>query len=166
MLRLNTPYLSPPPLPPPAASQSLAPTTPGDHASASLLLAGTQAVRPVVISASHFLPHPASPSSPAVRELRKAVGCAHLLPQLAALGSDCHVYGHTHINGCSVLADPPEALTGQGQSLQRPAERRYVQFALEAAFDAGGGGGKLPGLMCIWDGRELTHREVDVLTGV
>ncbi|KAI8464673.1 MAG: hypothetical protein J3K34DRAFT_490958 [Monoraphidium minutum] len=166
MLRLNTPYLQPPP--PPAGGA--APPTHAAAAAASLACAApsSAAAAPggAVISTSHFLPHPGLPSSPYVRELRKAVGCAGLLRQLAAVGAAAHVYGHTHINGAARLADPPAAAGGGGGA------RLYVQYALEAAFEGlprtARGAGGLPGLACVFDGWRVVEglALADIETGV
>lgn len=140
-----------------------------------------------VISASHFLPHPALPSAPGVLELRKAVGCAALGAQVAALGARAHVYGHTHINGAVELPGAGTSVGGaqagactaqQGASGGTAAGGRpvagqrqggttlYVQYALEAACDsAAAGGGTLPGLCCVFEGGAVVHRIVDATTG-
>jgi hypothetical protein len=183
MLRLNTPHLAPPPQPAAtlaaaggggggaAAGGAACGPAAAAHASPAGFGAGT-----LVITASHFLPHPALPSSPYVPELRKAVGCAALLSQVAAVGSSCHVYGHTHINRSEVLEDPCPWPWQQQQRQQRdggppaPAtRRRYVQYALEAAFcgpEPRGPAG-LPGLACVYDGTRLTEGLVlaDIASG-
>lgn len=55
------------------------------------------------------------------------------------MGSDLHVYGHSHVNADLTL--------GQGAS-----RRRYVQYALEAADAAA------VQLMCVWDGQGVCAR--------
>lgn len=177
MLRLNTPFLTPPPGGP--ASHAGAAAAAGAQPPVHYFSTAAAAPAPApgaaaVITASHFLPHPALPSSPGVPELRKAVGCGGLLTQLAALHSDCHVFGHTHINGCWQLPDPlgsacsapSAAVASDGNGGGGGGERRYVQYALEVAC-ARAPPGQLPGLCCVFDGRVcgVTHTLVDVRSG-
>lgn len=98
-----------------------------------------EGLEPVVISFSHFLPRVELPYPHGcdTTEMAKAVGCLELEDQVARLGSQVHVYGHTHING-----DGPCGVN---------SERRYVQYALE------GGGSKL---YCIYDNGILHGKEV------
>jgi len=131
MLRLNTPYLVQPPRP----ALDHHERHPINHHHSANSSSGTDShssSRLITITASHFLPHPTLPSSPAVPELRKAVGCSHLLSQLAALGSSCHVYGHTHINGSVVLTDPPP----QPPPPHRPLHNHQPQPSAAAAAAA------------------------------
>lgn len=208
MLRLNTPYLQPPPQPP-GYSRRL-PRDGGAHSSndghpcCGAACDDSGGGGAVVVTASHFLPHPSLPVSPFVPELRKAAGCGALLPLLDAVGSACHVYGHTHINGSAALEHAPAADGGarqcvacaagclahhdgrsrdhhsQGKSSGRPLtaeagapppRRRYVQYALEAAFERPGafsrGGRGLPGLACVYDGSRVVEGLLlaDITTG-
>ncbi|KXZ52033.1 hypothetical protein GPECTOR_10g1056 [Gonium pectorale] len=138
----------------------------------------------VVISMSHFLPHPSLPFPRLPAEMAKAVGCRELLLLLDRLGSDVHVYGHTHMPYDGSLPAPgplqpsPAAQLRQGQQQRRddggggdgaggaggdegpaagrPSTRRYVHWPLQ-----GQSSGRAL-LRCIWDGAVLCCQDVDV----
>ena len=146
MLRLNAPFLRPPRgsghATHAAAALAGAPAAAAGGGASSSAAAvppppPAAAAAAAVVSASHFLPHRALPSSPHVGELRKAVGCAALAAQLAAVGAGacpnggdsgdsggggggnsggghCHVFGHTHINGAWELDDEDDGGDGGG----------------------------------------------------
>ena len=145
MLRLNTPYLAPPGGAPAAHAAAAGP--------------GARGRPPAVVTCSHFLPHPGLPSARGVPELRKAVGCAALLAQLAALGSAAHVFGHTHINGAWALEEPGGGGGGGGRG------RLYVQHALEAACAAAPRGGPPPGIARVFDGEAVGYALCNVASG-
>jgi hypothetical protein len=131
-----------------AAAAAAAPAAPG-------------APRRVVITASHFLPRAELPVARGVPELAKAVGCKELDAHVAALRSDVHVYGHTHVNGDSTAGRRYVAQGGKGgkgggallAATGAANATRYVQAALE---------GGAPGLYCVFDrgapaGRYYSH---------
>ena len=70
----------------------------GSSSSTSISSTGNDpALPPLVITLTHFLPHPDLPFPRLPRELAKAVGCAELQHVLAMAGSSVHVYGHSHV---------------------------------------------------------------------
>jgi hypothetical protein len=149
MLRLNTPYLLAPGGAP-HATAGAAPDSGGAPRSAGGRTAtarggggGAAASGSIVITASHFLPHPALPAPHWQPEMRKAVGCAGLLTQIAALGAACHIYGHTHINGAAALPDPPLAAqqAGAAASAGTPAGAQRPFGSGDSSTSAGGTGG-------------------------
>lgn len=108
----------------------------------------------VLISASHFLPRAELPVAP-VAELRKAVGCKRLDGAIAALRSDVHAFGHTHINTDTTCGRRYEAERGGGALAATGANNptRYVQHARE-------GGAR--GLLCVFAHGGLAGREYGV----
>ncbi|KAG2502005.1 hypothetical protein HYH03_000501 [Edaphochlamys debaryana] len=133
----------------------------------------------VVVTMSHFLPHPGLPFAPGVPELAKAVGCrrvrgsrvgrggvGELMYLLDRLDSAVHVYGHTHIAADVELAAPPPAVGGGGAAAAAAAaaagaapspsqqrRRRYVHWPLQ-------GRGRVV-LRCIWREGGLCGEDVD-----
>mmetsp|Transcript_3134 Transcript_3134/g.7692 ORF Transcript_3134/g.7692 Transcript_3134/m.7692 type:complete len:195 (+) Transcript_3134:186-770(+) len=91
----------------------------------------------VVLSLSHFLPRAELPYPWGVAEMAKAVGCKELDLQVQRIGSDVHVFGHTHKNTDTLCGNRYDALPGgKGVAMGKEKnETRYVQSALE-----GGGG--------------------------
>ncbi len=126
-----------------AAAAAAPPARPGGHSR-------------VTISASHFLPRAELPYARGVPELAKAVGCKELDAAVAALRSDVHVYGHTHINGDSTAG---RRYVREGARLVATGDAngtRYVQAALE-------GGAR--GLYCVFDKGHLAGRFYSHTTG-
>jgi hypothetical protein len=92
------------------------------------------------------------------------------------VGSQAHVFGHTHINQDVWLPDPGHGTAAGGAASARSAApgvggsgcstavgaskqgRRYVQYALEAA-----GGSAASTIYCIWDGQKLVGQHVSII---
>jgi hypothetical protein len=69
------------------------------------------------------------------------VGCCGL-----QVGAAIHVYGHSHINTDVVLSNPEGHIDHLLGARHGGGQRRYVQYALDAA------GAHSAGLYCLWDG--------------
>lgn len=88
--------------------------------------------------------------------MAKAMGCKQLELQLAALASDLHVYGHSHVTADVALPQQPAvpagtaaatglASGGTATAAVSASTRRYVHHPLDGQYNG-------PTLYCIWDG--------------
>ncbi|GIM12046.1 hypothetical protein Vretimale_15431, partial [Volvox reticuliferus] len=105
----------------------------------------------VVVTMTHFLPHPDLPFSPLPRDLAKAVGCREILTVLERIGSDVHVYGHSHVpydgelpavEGCDGSPGAIQAHARSGRVVNGNPLRRGVggDSGMEAVEAVGGKG--------------------------
>jgi len=63
--------------------------------------------------------------------LPKVVGCKKLEEQIRTIGSRCHIYGHTHIDGDVIIDDVRYVQNAFGYPAERESEwKRNVMLAI------------------------------------